>query len=80
MKNPMLSWASGPSRHSLCLSLQKKLLPFFATLSALLPITPCEVFSVSSQGFKNLNSLAFDDFRHPPACLTFFANLSPTIS
>jgi hypothetical protein len=76
----VLSWACGSPRRSLCLSLQKKHLPSFATLSALLPIIPRRMFSVDSQGFKILNSLAFDGFRHPPVCLTFFANLSPTIS
>jgi hypothetical protein len=80
MKNPLLSWAFRPSRFSLCLSPQKKLLPLFASLPALLPIVPHRTFSVGSQGLEILNSLAFDDFHHPPACLTFIANLSPTIS
>jgi hypothetical protein len=80
MKNPLLSWAFRPSRFSLCLSPQKKLLPLFASLPALRSITPHGVFSVGSQGLEILNSLAFDDSHHPPACLTFFTNLSPTIS
>jgi hypothetical protein len=80
MKNPLLSWVFGPSRFSLCLSLQKKLLPFFATLSALRPITPHEVFSAGSQGLLALSSLAFDGLHHLPTCWTFLANLPPTIS
>jgi hypothetical protein len=38
------------------------------------------MFSIGSQGLVPLSSLAFDGSHHPPACLTFFANLSPTIS
>jgi hypothetical protein len=38
------------------------------------------MFSVGSQGFKLLSSLAFDGLRHPPVCLTFLANLPLTIS
>jgi hypothetical protein len=38
------------------------------------------MFSVGSQGFKFLSSLAFDGLRHPPVCLTFLANLPLTIS
>jgi hypothetical protein len=80
LEKALLSWVSGPSRRSLRLSLQKKPLPSFATLSAFLPITPHEVFSDGPQGFQILSSLAFDGLHHPPVCLTFFANLSSTIS
>jgi hypothetical protein len=38
------------------------------------------MFSVGSQGFKLLSSLAFDGLHHLPVCLTFFADLPPTIS